>query len=481
MRSIVIDKRLDKINDECGVFGFYNNDGLDIVEITHDGLYGLQHRGQESVGITVIDNEEPFTVKNTGIVSTVLTPKSLSKLPRGKISVGHVRYTASSYLDKAATQPLVMRYIQGSLALANNGAISNFAQIREKLEKGGAIFQSNSHAEIIGYMIATKRVECSTIEDAVLGTMEQLKGAYSMVISSPSKLMGVRDPHGFRPLCIGRLNNSYIISSESCAIDSVGGEFIRDVEPGELVVIDEEGFHSYKCNKQKTKALCLFEYVYIARPDSVIDGVSVNIARRRAGEILYKEHPVDADIVCGVPDSGLDAAQGFAQASGIAYATAFIKNKYIGRTFAGASNKKKERLLKTRLNVLKNIVKGKRVVIIDDSIVRGGTSAHIVKLLKSAGAVQVHMRISSPQFIYPCYFGVDLPSRDELISNRMSSEGLCREIGADSLGFMSIEGLHQIAGDCHIGLCDGCFSGEYQADVPTKIYRDKFASKIDKY
>lgn len=481
MRSVIIDKSRDKVNDECGVFGIYNNDNLDIVSLTHDGLFGLQHRGQESAGITVIDNEEPFTVKDIGIVSNVFNEKNLGKLPKGKISVGHVRYTSHDYLDRAATQPLVMRYIEGSLALANNGAITNFAEIRSMLERGGAIFQSNSHAEVIGYMISTHRIDSSSIEEAVLKTMGDLKGAYSLVISSPSKLIGLRDPHGFKPLCIGKINNSYIISSESCAIDSIGGEFIRDVNPGEMVVIDEDGFHSYYCENKKTTSLCLFEYIYVARPDSVIDGVNVNLARRKAGEILLKENPVEADIVCGVPDSGLDAAQGYASASGIKYATAFIKNKYIGRTPDGVGNDKKQRLLKTRLNVIKNIVDGKRVVIIDDSIIHGNTSAHIVKVLKDAGAKKVHVRISSPEFIHSCYFGMDLPKSEDLASNKYNEEELRKLLNADSLKFLSVSGLHTIAEGCNIGLCDGCFSGTYHADKPKIIFEDKFANKIKKF
>lgn len=481
MSSIEINYKLDKLHEECGVFGLYkNDDDIDIVALTHDGLYGLQHRGQESVGITVIDNEEPHSVKDLGIVSTVFNSQNLSKLPNGKISVGHVRYTSSDYLDRAATQPLVMRYIEGSLALANNGAITNFPEIRNMLEQGGSIFQSNSHAEVIGFLIATHIIETKSIEEAILKTMLDLKGAYSMVISSPRKLIGLRDPHGFKPLCLGKLKNSYIISSESCAIESIGGTFIRDVEPGEMIVIDENGLKSYSCSKKKTTSLCLFEYVYVARPDSVIDGVNVNLARKKAGEILYRENPVEADIVCGVPDSGLDAAQGYAAASGITYTTAFLKNKYIGRTPQGVGNDKKERLLNMRLNVLKNVVEGKRVVIIDDSIVRGNTSAHIVKILKNAGAKEVHMRISSPEFVHPCYFGLDLPESEDMISNQYSVEELKNKIGADSLAFLSIEGLHSIAEGCKIGLCDGCFTGVYHADKPKKKFVDRFAKKINK-
>ncbi len=470
-----------KPRDACGVFGFYNNDNFDIVSLTRDALYGLQHRGQESVGLTVIKDGEPYTVKDLGIVSNVLTDKALAKLPGdGKISVGHVRNTPLDYLDRAATQPLVMRYIEGSLAIAHNGSLTNFAEIRNELEKGGAIFQSNSHAEVIGYTIATNRIGKDNFAQAVQKTMDDVSGAYSMVISSPNTLYGVRDPHGFKPLCLGKLKNSYIIASESCVIDTLGGEFIRDIDPGEVVVIGEDGITSFHSATKKFTTLCLFEYVYLARPDSVIDGVNVNEARRRAGRILFEENPIEADIVCGVPDSGLDAAQGYAEASGITYATAFIKNKYIGRTSEGVGNDKKQKLLRMRLNVLKNIVDGKRVVIIDDSIIHGNTSAHIVKLLKEAGAKEVHMRISSPEFIYPCYFGVDLPDEDNLISNKLSVEELRERINADSLSFLSIDGLHKIAEGCRIKLCDGCFSGIYYADLPKVIFEDKFANKIKK-
>lgn len=481
MKDYLIERSPDKLHEECGVFGvFRNNEDIDIVSLTRDALYGLQHRGQESAGITVVHDEETYSVKDLGIVASVLTDKALEKLPNGSMAVGHVRYKSDDFLERAATQPLVMRYSYGSLALAHNGAVTNFAEIRDELEHGGAIFQSNSNAEVIGYLIATKRIETDTIEQAVLKTMESLKGAYSLVIGAPNKLIGVRDPHGFKPLCIGKLGNSIMISSESCAIESLGGEFIRDVEPGEVVVVDDEGFHSYICDKKEATSICLFEYVYFARPDSVINGVSVNTSRRIAGRLLYEENPIKADIVCGVPDSGLDAAQGFSEASGITYATAFIKNKYIGRTSAVAGIEKSTKLLKTRLNVLKNIVKDKSVVIIDDSIVRGNTATHIVSLLRNAGAKEIHMRISSPEFLYPCYFGIDLPKKEELISNIFTKEEIRKRIGADSLEFLSLDGLKKTAEGCTIGLCDGCFSGKYCADIPKTIFEDKFANKIHK-
>lgn len=483
MRKNYVDiiPKYDKVNDECGVFGIYRNEEeLDSVAITHDALFGLQHRGQESAGITVNYNGEFLTVKELGMVSEVFTPKTLSRLPNGKIAVGHVRYTANESLDRASNQPLVIRYKEGSIGIASNGSITNFCEIRQELERGGAIFQSNSNAELMAYVIATERCSSNSLEDAVLSSMDKLNGAYSTVICGPSRLIGFRDIYGFRPLCIGKIKNSYVITSESCVIDSIGGEFIRDVEPGEMIVIDEEGFHSYKSKKAVEKtSLCLFEYVYVARPDSVIDGVSVHQARFRAGELLYKEYPIDADMVCGVPDSGLVAAEGYSKASGIPFGMGFVKNKYIGRT-VGTGKDKKKRLLQTRLTALKSNVKGKRIVIIDDSIVRGETSKHIVNLMRDAGAKEVHMLISSPPFICPCYFGIDIRDKDSLIANKMSVEEIKDMTGADSLGYLSLESVREIAAQAHIGLCDGCFSGNYNAEIPKKIFVDKYAKKINK-
>lgn len=480
MKDLILGKN-DKFHEECGVFGFYKNDEeLNTVEITHAALYGLQHRGQESVGMSINHNGEFTTVKDIGMVSNVLTKEAMKKLTDGKISVGHVRYSAVEGFSRAATQPLVLCYIEGSIALANNGAITNFPEIRKELENGGAIFQSNSHAELISYVIASERIDADSFESAVISAVKRLKGAFSIVLSSPGKLIGVRDGHGFRPLAVGKLKNSYMLASESCVFDSLGAELIRDVEPGEMVVIDEDGLHSYKNIVKKTPSFCLFEYVYVARPDSVINGVSVYSARSKAGQILYREHPVDADVVCGVPDSGIPAAHGFSIASGIPFITGFVKNKYIGRYLPGDVKNKREQLLMTKLTALKANVKGKRVVIIDDSIIKGETSAHIVKLLRDAGAKEVHMRISSPPFLHACYFGTNISEEDDLIANRMSVEEICKYIGSDSLGYLSIEGLHEIAEGSNIGCCDGCFSGEYKADMPQEKFVDKFNIKIEK-
>lgn len=480
IKYVDIDPQLDKVQDECGVFGFYNCDNFDSIAITHDALYGLQHRGQVSAGITVNNDGNFSTIKELGMVSEVFPPKTLENLKSGKITVGHVRYTSNQSLDRAANQPLVIRYKEGSLAIASNGAITNFPEIRKQLEHGGAIFQSNSNAEVMGYVIATERCSTDNLEDAVLRSMDKLKGAYSTVICAPSRLIGFRDMYGFRPLCIGKLKNSYIITSESCVIDSIGGEFVRDVEPGEMVVIDEDGFHSYKQQKKSDKtSLCIFEYVYTARPDSVIDGVSVHSARLKAGELLYKEYPIEADMVCGVPDSGIIAAEGYAKASGIPYGMGFMKNKFIGRN-VGTGVDKKKRLMQTKLTALKSNVEGKRIIVIDDSIVKGETTKHIVKLLRDAGAAEVHILISSPPFVHPCYFGIDINDRETLIATKLSIDEIRASIGADSLGYLSIDSLHKTAEGTRIDLCDGCFTKKFSAEVPTTFFVDKYANKINK-
>ncbi len=463
------------------MFGIYSSDeDIDTVKETYTALYALQHRGQESAGIVVNDGGEMKCVKNIGTVSETFSSESFSELKNGKIAVGHVCYSPQNRLTPVAAQPLLMRYLRGSLALAQNGALTNKAQLHKRLEQGGAMFQANTNAELIAYVIASLRLNYATIEETVVKAMKELEGAYSVILTSPSLLIGVRDPNGFRPLCIGKKKNSYVIASESCALDAVGAEFIRDVEPGEVVVVDENGLRSFRENCSGKTSMCLFEYVYVARPDSVIDGVSVYMARQKAGRILAQEHPVEADMVCGVPDSGLSAALGYSIESGIPYGTALIKNKYIGRSFAQKKISDREEILKVKLNVLKAGVEGKRIVIIDDSIIHGATCAYIVKILRAAGAKEIHMRVSSPPFLNPCYYGIDISDKSSLVSNMMSTQQLCEKIGADSLGFLSIEGLHSIASGAKVGLCDACFSGNYPAPVPTEVFEDKFARKIEK-
>ena len=468
----------DKIHDECGVFGIFGNDTTDIIDETYLALYALQHRGTLGAGIAINDNGNMSVVKGFGVVPEALPEKELSRLKKAKITLGHVRHTTASVAnDRTSIQPLLMRYVNGQLSLALNGALTNYSELREHLHRGGAIFQSNSDIEVIAYIIAQERLETASIEEAVLNAMDKIKGAYSMVMMAPSRLIGVRDPRGFRPLCIGKLGENYIITSESCVFDSLGGEFVRDVEPGEMVVIDDEGVHSYKNNCGGKTSLCLFEFVYFARPDSVLDGMCVNIARQRAGIELAKEHPVEADMVCAVPDCGIDAAIGYSMQSGIQYGVGLVKNRFIG----GAHNNRKKHAqynLTIKLNAMKSNVQGKRIVLIDDSIVKGETSKHIVSMLKKAGAKEVHLRISSPPFKYPCYFGTDIDSTDNLIAAHKSIDEMCAEIGADSLGFLSIDGLHRIADECKIDFCDACFSGDYPIEASRQSHEDKYSKKL---
>ena len=468
----------DKIHDECGVFGIFGNDATDIIDETYLALYALQHRGTLGAGIAINDNGNMSVVKGFGVVPEALPEKELSRLKKAKIALGHVRHTTASVAnDRTSIQPLLMRYVNGQLSLALNGALTNYSELREHLHRGGAIFQSNSDIEVIAYIIAQERLKTASIEEAVLNAMDKIKGAYSMVMMAPSRLIGVRDPRGFRPLCIGKLGENYIITSESCVFDSLGGEFVRDVEPGEMVVIDDEGVHSYKNNCGGKTSLCLFEFVYFARPDSVLDGMCVNIARQRAGVELAKEHPVEADMVCAVPDCGIDAAIGYSMQSGIQYGVGLVKNRFIGRAH---NNRKKHAQynLRIKLNAMKSNVQGKRIVLIDDSIVKGETSKHIVSMLKKAGAKEVHLRISSPPFKYPCYFGTDIDSTDNLIAAHKSIDEMCAEIGADSLGFLSIDGLHRIADECKIDFCDACFSGNYPIDASRQSHEDKYSKKL---
>lgn len=468
----------DKIHDECGVFGIFGNDTTDIIDETYLALYALQHRGTLGAGIAINDNGNMSVVKGFGVVPEALPEKELSRLKKAKMALGHVRHTTASVAnDRTSIQPLLMRYVNGQLSLALNGALTNYSELREHLHRGGAIFQSNSDIEVIAYIIAQERLETASIEEAVLNAMDKIKGAYSMVMMAPSRLIGVRDPRGFRPLCIGKLGKNYIITSESCVFDSLGGEFVRDVEPGEMVVIDDEGVHSYKNNCGGKTSLCLFEFVYFARPDSVLDGMCVNIARQRAGVELAKEHPVEADMVCAVPDCGIDAAIGYSMQSGIQYGVGLVKNRFIGRAH---NNRKKHAQynLRIKLNAMKSNVQGKRIVLIDDSIVKGETSKHIVSMLKKAGAKEVHLRISSPPFKYPCYFGTDIDSTDNLIAAHKSIDEMCAEIGADSLGFLSIDGLHRIADECKIDFCDACFSGNYPIEASRQSHEDKYSKKL---
>ncbi len=456
----------DKLHEECGVFGFYDNDGFDVAHMTYFGLYALQHRGQESAGIAVVgENGEFNCYKNMGLVSDVFTESILKELT-GNIAIGHVRDSTKGGSNRENSQPLATRYVKGTLALAYNGNLINSGKLRKKFEENGAIFHTTVDSEVIMYELAQERIKTHSIENAMLEAMNNLEGAYSVVLMSPRKLIGARDPHGFRPLCIGKIKNSYILSSETCALENLGAEFVRDVEPGEVVVIDKNGLRSLKSPKaQKRASICIFEHVYFARPDSEIQGASVYEMRKLMGRRLAKDFPVEADLVFGVPDSGLCAALGYAEESGISYGDGFIKNRYIGRTFIQPTQEQREQAVNIKLNVVKKAVRGKKVVMVDDSIVRGTTCANIIKALKAAGALEVHLRISSPPFLWPCFFGTDVPSRDVLMAVKYSIEEMCEKVGADSLGFLSVEAIEDIAKNMDCDYCDGCFTGKYPMDV----------------
>ncbi len=453
----------DKPHHECGVFGIYDLNGGNVTDSIYYGLYALQHRGQEGCGIAVSDtNGSRGNIKShkgMGLMSEVFTYEDLEGLS-GNIGVGHVRYAPESGRTRENVQPLVLHYAKGTLCLAHNGNIINNKELKHELAYTGAIFQTSVDTEIIAYIIARERLKTNSVEEAVHNAMKKLKGAYSLVIASPRKLIGVRDPFGFHPLVIGKRDNTYVIASETSALDAIDAEFVRDVEPGEIVSIDKDGLHSDKSMIQDKKAICIFEYIYFARADSKIDNVSVYSSRIKAGKLLAKRHPVEADLVVGVPDSGKAAAVGYAKESGIDYGTAFIKNSYVGRTFIKSKQSMRDSSVRIKLNVLEEIVKGKRIIMIDDSIVRGTTSGRIVRALKEAGATEVHVRISSPPFLHSCYYGTDIPSGNELIAHNNTVEQICEKIGADSLGYLEVDDLSQIING-EKGYCDACFTGKY--------------------
>ena len=466
----------DGLHEECGVFGMYDFDGHDVARTIYYGLFALQHRGQESCGIAVSDTEGPkskvLSSKGMGLVNEVFTQEDLDKL-KGNIGGGHVRYSTAGASTRENAQPLVLNYIKGTLALAHNGNLVNAPELRRELAHDGAIFQTTIDSEVIAYHIARERVKTSSAEEAVQNAMKKLVGSYSLIVMSPRKLIGARDPFGFRPLCIGKRDNAYVLASESCALDTIGAEFVRDVEPGEMVVISpEKGIESHRELCQKEHGRCVFEYIYFARPDSVIDGMSVYQSRIIAGRCLAKDSPVDADLVVGVPESGNAAALGYSLESGIPYGTAFVKNGYVGRTFIKPKQSQRESSVRVKLNVLKDAVAGKRVIMIDDSIVRGTTSDRIVKMRRDAGATEVHMRVSSPPFLYPCYFGTDVPAREQLIAYNRSIEEIRDIIGADTLGYLKVERLHEMVEGLNI--CEGCFTGKYPLEPPKEDIRGDF-------
>ena len=456
------------LGEECGVFGAYDMDGGDVAPSVYYGLFALQHRGQESCGIAVTDTygeRKVLSRKGLGLVNEVFDEEALHTL-KGNLGIGHVRYSTAGGSRAENAMPLVINYVKGTLAIAHNGNLTNAVELRKELEYTGAIFQTTIDSEVIAYHIARERLNTNKAEEAVKNAMRKIRGAYALVVSSPRKMIGARDPFGLKPLCIGKRDNTYFLASESCAIAAVGAEFVRDVEPGEIVTFTKKGITSDKSMaiSEEKQARCIFEYIYFARTDSAIDGVNVYHSRIIAGRALAESYPVEADLVVGVPDSGLVAAKGYSEQSGIPYGMAFHKNSYVGRTFIKPSQSERESSVKIKLNVIEEVVKGKRIVMVDDSIVRGTTCANIIRMLKKAGAVEVHVRISSPPFLHPCYFGTDVPSNEQLIAHTHTAEEIRELIGADSLGYMEISKLKEMVGD--LGYCDACFTGNYPMEVP---------------
>ncbi|WP_085832263.1 amidophosphoribosyltransferase [Clostridium merdae] len=459
-----------KPHEECGVFGIYSKDGKEIppAYACYNGLLALQHRGQESCGIAVNDSGVISYSKDMGLVSEVFSDSVLNRLG-GQIALSHVRYSTSGDSVRENAQPLVMRYIKGTLAIAHNGNLTNAHELRRELEKNGCIFQTTIDSEVIAYMIARERVGAVSIEEAVFRAMQKVEGSFSLLVMSPQKLIAVRDPNGFRPLCMGKIGDDIVFASESCALDAVGAEFVRDVEPGELIAAGPSGLKYHYNKKPANRSLCVFEYIYFARTDSKIDGLGVYESRKEAGRLLARQSPVEADVVIGVPESGIDAAIGYSEESGIPYQKGIVKNSYIGRTFIKPTQLERERSVRIKLNALESEVRGKRVVLLDDSIVRGTTSGRIVSMLKDAGAKEVHLRISSPPFLWPCYYGTDIPTREDLIAVKHTVEEIAQMNYADSLAFLSLDNLpDMLKGKCS-GYCDACFSGKYPTEIPQEM------------
>ena len=463
------------------VFGIIGNKTADVASSVYYGLYALQHRGQESCGIVVNDDGLFRVHKDSGLVNDVFTQNAMKHLDMGKMAIGHVRYGTMQTKDKVNTEPFVVNHIKGKLAVAGQSSLVNYPELRRDLELQGAIFHSSCDAEIISYVITRERLTSGSIEEALNKAMNSLKGAFSLVIMSSQKLIATRDEMGMHPLCYGmRGENEYVIASESCALDAVGATFIREVEPGEIIVFSKAGIKTIKdhCNKQPER-LCVFEYLYTARTDSVIRNCAIQAARKRAGAFLAKSHPVEADVVVGVPDSGLEAAIGYAEESGIPYGIGLIKNKYIGRTFIAPGQNVREDKVRIKLNPVVNSVRGKRIVLVDDSIVRGTTCARIVKLLHDAGANEIHLRSSAPKFLNPCYYGTDIESRDVLVACNHTTEEMEKIFGVDSLGFLEIEDVVKLGegGSCK-GYCIACFDGKYPTNPPSTTNRNKYDIKL---
>ena len=446
------------IHEECGIFGIHGSkySASDV----YYGLFSLQHRGQESCGIATNDDASIECVKGMGLVSDVLSSDKISNL-KGDIAIGHVRYSTAGGSVPENAQPIVAQYSKGTLSIAHNGNLTNANELKRELEDRGAIFHTTTDSEVIAYLIAQKRSSNPSVEEAVKEVMGIIKGGYALLVMSPRKLIAARDPFGLKPLVMGKLDDAVIFCSETCALEAVGARFIRDIEPGEIVIVENGEVRSVDSGLKRPMKKCVFEYIYFARPDSVIDGISVAAARREAGRILARKHPCECDIVIGVPESGIDAALGFAAESGITYEKGFVKNSYVGRTFIKPSQEQRKQAVKIKLNPISAVVNGKRVVIIDDSIVRGNTIANQVNMLRNAGATEVHVRISSPPFMHPCYYGTDVPDEDYLIACQHTIPEICEIIGADSLGYLEPKDLDDMLGGDGFRYCDACFTGDY--------------------
>ena len=466
------------IHEECGVFGVFSLEQTDVATLTYYGLYALQHRGQEACGIVVNDDGLFYSYKDLGLVGDVFDSNNMSKLPKGNMAVGHVRYSTTGGSDRKNCQPIEVNHQKGKMAIAHNGNLSNSYELKNKLELDGAIFHTTSDTETIAYIATSERIKSESIEEAIEKTMNIIDGAYSLCVMSPQKLIACRDPYGFRPLCYGKCaDGSFVVASESCALSAVGAEFVRDLFPGEILVFSKDGISSITthCNTKPQKT-CIFEYIYFARPDSVIDGKSVHESRRKAGRILAEAYPADADVVIGVPDSGLDAALGFAEEAGIPYGIGLIKNKYIGRTFISPTQESRVDGVRIKLSAVESTVKGKRIVLVDDSIVRGTTSGRIVNLLRGAGAREIHMRVSAPPFLPPCYYGPDIDSEEHLIASKYSVQEIAKMIGVDSLGYLPKEKLSELIDSDEF--CSACFDGNYPTKVLINAPKNRFEKKI---
>lgn len=465
-----------KLKEECGIFGIYSMENeTELASITCAGLSSLQHRGEEACGIAVNSGGVVSYHKDVGLVSNVFKPHIVDSLPKGKISIGHVRYSTTGAPKKENAQPIVTRYAKGNLSIVHNGNLVNAMDLKEELQNAGAIFNSTSDTEVIAYLIARERLKTHSVEDAVKNAVKYIRGAYSLLVMSSKKLIALRDPQGFRPLCMGKLGDDIVFASESCALDTIGAEFIRDIEPGEMVIVTDNKVTSTFYSEEKNDGLCIFEYIYLARPDSTIDGYNVHKFRKEVGKALARQAPVDADIVAGVPDSGNDAALGYSKESKIPYDMVFVKSKYIGRTFILPTQAQRKAKVALKLNPIKENVKDRKIVLVDDSIVRGTTITRIVQTLKKAGAKEVHLRIASPAYTDICYFGTDVADKKSLIANNKTVEQIRQEIGADSLEYLSMESLLEIAKKSKRGgFCTGCFTGKYPIEVPDEIQKERF-------